>query len=152
MSKLEIISSGLKKLSQINKLTTIEVTGNNLGDVYNFTFSDNLGLEFIDLSNNKITTFPEDFFAELKNLKYLNLNGNFLEDIGENFIKNGNVIEEFHCNNNKLKKIMNGLIKNLKEANVIELVGNICVDNKLDRKVDNSKKYMELYGEVDLNC
>ena len=152
LSKLEIISSNLQKLSSIKNLKWIKITGNNLGKIENFTFNDALELEYIDLAGNKITKIPDNFFSDLNNLKFLNLNGNFLTSFGENLLPAANSIKEFYGSENKLQKIANKFIKNLKSADIIALIGNSCVDNKLNRLVDNSKKFMELYGEVDLNC
>jgi len=142
----------LQKLSTVKNLEWIKIVGNNLGDIEDFSFSDALGLQHIDLSGNKITKIPEDFFSELKDLSFLNLNANFLTSFGETLLPAENSIEEFYANQNKLQKIANKFIKNLKSADIIGLIGNSCVDNKFIRSVDNPKKFMELYGEVDLNC
>ncbi|CAG9812127.1 unnamed protein product [Chironomus riparius] len=152
LSKLEIISSNLQKLSAVKNLKWIKITGNNLGDIDSFTFNDALELKYIDLASNKITKIPDNFFSDLNNLSYLNLNENLLISFGENLLPTVNSIKEFYGSGNKLQKIANKFIKNLKSADIIELMGNSCVDNKFNRFVDNSKKFMELYGEVDLNC
>ncbi|XP_070503357.1 leucine-rich repeat-containing protein 15-like [Chironomus tepperi] len=152
LSKLEIVSSNLQKLSTVKNLNWIRITGNNLDKIDNFSFADALELQHIDLSANKITKIPENLFADLSNLRFLNLNRNFLTSFGENLLPAANSIKEFYGSENKLQKIANKFIKNLKSANIIELIGNSCVDNKFNRLEDNSKKFMELYGEVDLNC
>lgn len=123
-----------------------------MGEITDCAFLDAMDIEYIDLSSNKITKIPDNFFSDLKNLNFLNLNGNLLTSFDENLLPAENSIKEFYGNENQLQKISNKFIKNLKSAEIIELIGNSCVDNKFNRNVDNSKKFMELYGEVDLNC
>ena len=152
LSKIEIVASNLQKLSPVKNLKWMKIIGNILGAIENFSFDDALELDYIDISYNKITKIPENFFSNLKKLSFLNLNGNFLTSFGENLLPAANSIEEFYADENKLQKIANNLIKNLKSAKIIALVGNPCVDNKFNRSVHTPKKFMELYGEVDLNC
>lgn len=152
LTKVEIISSNLQKLAPLENIQWMKIVGNDLKEVEDVALTSPAGIEFVDLAENKITKIPQNFFSELTSLEYLNLNGNFLTEIDADFVPKLNVIQKFYASNNKLEKIANDFIKTLKDAEVIELNGNVCVDNKFDRTADNSKKFNELYGEVVLYC
>ncbi|XP_070495569.1 leucine-rich repeat-containing G-protein coupled receptor 4-like [Chironomus tepperi] len=74
LQKLIIDKCGLKKLSNLDFLKlfflkSIEITSNNITSIDPDTFEDVTLLEILDLSNNKIQSFPSKIF---NNLEYLN--------------------------------------------------------------------------------
>ena len=120
-------------------------------------------IEFLDLSNNKITSIPN--LKKFPNITYLNVSFNLIEhDIEDN------ILVELTCHNNKIKSIISNKLTHLNASNnLIEIINipNIkiliisynkiiwipsyinlkyleCIDNKI-RNIDNMLELDELY-------
>lgn len=103
LSKLEIDNANLNKLFELNKIKNI------LNKI-----------DFLDLSNNKLTHMPN--LKNYPNIKYLSVSFNDIEqDICDN-----NLIE-LTCHNNKIKSIVSNKITHLNASN--NQIDNIDVPN-----------------------
>ena len=93
LSKLEIDNKYIEKLFELEKI--IEILKK---------------IEFLDLSNNNLTSIPE--IKYFSNIKYLNVSFNNIE----NDIIDNNLIE-LTCNNNKIKSIKSDKLTHLNASN-----------------------------------
>jgi len=153
LSKLEIDDKYLIQLFELKKITNI------LNKI-----------EFLDLSNNKITLIPN--LKKFQNIIYLNVSFNLIEQN----IQDDNLIE-LTCHNNKIQSISskkithlnasNNLIESINIPNIkiliisynkinwiasyIDLKYLECIDNNI-KKIDNMLKLEELYvGNNNIN-
>ena len=74
--------------------------------------------------------FATGLFKKLNQLKTLNFSDNKLQSFVSELLPLNNFIEELHVKNNKLENIYSAIISDLKNAKIIDLTGNICVDFK----------------------
>ncbi|KAK3587393.1 hypothetical protein CHS0354_028770 [Potamilus streckersoni] len=110
-SDIDISNNGLEYLSlnltsHVTILKWISLTQNNLGVMEKYAefvdlFADNLELAYIDLSFNKLSRLPKDFFLNKRKLKTIILSNNLLHS--QLFlIEHLSELEYFDISNNKI--------------------------------------------------
>ena len=132
---LVVIRSNLTALNQrdfegLTNLKNITIVNNNISLIERGVFDDVPQLEHLNLSSNHIETLPEMIFAKLVQLKTLDLSDNQLQSFVSELLPLNHVIEEFHFKNNKLQKIYSAMTSDLKNAKIIDLTDNVCIDFK----------------------
>lgn len=157
LEEIIIENSGLSALLSLDfsgfaKLIKVQITNNNITKIDENVFADLKNLETLDLSANNIFALPDNLLTPLTKLKVLILSSNKIVRFKVEFLPKKNMIQEFYIDRNQLEFFHTRTLKHLRKSKVIDLSGNVCIDQKYDDSIDNAKKLMEISGFVDFNC
>lgn len=157
LERIEIQQSKLTALYRMDfagftNLTEIVINENNLSSISQGSFDTNFQLELLDLSSNNIVALPMRIFAKLTRLHTLLLAHNRIVRFTASLLPRKNLIDTFRVNNNRLEFIETKTIRFLRNAKLIDLTGNVCIDIKFARTEKSTRELVELSGEIDLNC
>lgn len=101
--------------------TSLDLSGRGLTEIPAYVFS-LTALEYLDLSNNKLTGAPQSQIGQLKNLKNLNLSENQLTGLSAE-LGQLNKLETLNVSRNRLTGLPNEL-GNLTSLKVFDISGN----------------------------
>lgn len=157
LERIEIQKSGLIALHGMDfdgfsKLVEIVMNGNNLSSISRGTFDAIPQLELLDLSSNNIVSLPSRIFTSLTRLHTLLLSNNRIVRFVADILPRRNVIDAMRLDNNQLEFIETKTIRFLRKAKIIDLTRNVCIDMKIAKTENSTRAFMELSGEIDLNC
>lgn len=118
----QILSASADEFKNLDSLTTIILTQNNLTQIDRFTFSDLPGLQLLKLDQNKIENIYTNAWPY--NLQNLDLSNNRLRTIDDNNgFSNLYNLKNLYLDNNKLSKLSEGL-DGLNKLTLLSLKGN----------------------------
>ena len=153
LKKVEILSSNLKKISQLDKLVWLKITGNDINFIDEKAFVNCLKLEYLDLSNNNIYKIPSKLLNSLNALQEINFENNQLTTISWSMFIMKYKLRVVKLANNHLQCINWKTFPT--SINVVDLSGNECVDIRYpDTSMEDLKEQIigECGTEVDLKC
>jgi hypothetical protein len=139
----------------------------NLSDLPPLIFAENSKLEFVFLSDNKLTTWHQKWFDSSKNLVILDISGNSLTSIPPKALKSPTSLIELNISNqsistldsssfghllhlqkldiqnNIIDKIDVRIINRAQALMQLDTSGNVCAQNNYDNFDTNRAEYME---------
>lgn len=109
-------------------LEYIDLSENKIEKVSNEAFSDCENLLFLYLNDNKIKVLATDIFSSLSNIRTLSLNTNELVEIPKNFLATNKKLEFLFLDSNKLEIIDSSFIDHLTSLEEFTIFKNECID------------------------
>lgn len=106
LKHFEVTFSGLfeigKALANMEKLESLNFTGNKLREVLAESFVGLIDLKLLDLSYNNIEVLDSNVFKAVAHLKFLNLEHNLLSTLGDGIFDSLKDLQTLNLSNNKL--------------------------------------------------
>lgn len=130
--KYLVTESGLKSVQRDNfaglpKLETLDLSGNEIQDIPEDAFHDNVELVDFFVSNNNLKTLPANLLANAPNFQRFIAANNTLESLEADLFKRNPILKIVNLENNRLRRINVDFTPfgNLKK---IDLANNACID------------------------
>lgn len=157
LTELMISGAELKILTKLDfkglkSLEEITITSNDISEIDEGVFDEVPKLIHLNLAYNNIKSLPGNAFAELTNLKTLVLSGNSLVTFTASLLPRKNVIKELQLQKNRLDIIEREILKLLKNAELVDLSDNTCVNMKYQKSDANSTTLKEIWAHVEFEC
>lgn len=113
MTGLKVLNVSYNNLKSIPKNTfpklyelhTIDVSHNEIKDIFNGVFQFLLGLRFLNLSHNNLETLKSSVFGAMPTLLQLDISNNRLRDISRGALTRMASVRQLNARHNNLKKI-----------------------------------------------
>uniref|UniRef100_A0A915KPH3 TIR domain-containing protein n=1 Tax=Romanomermis culicivorax TaxID=13658 RepID=A0A915KPH3_ROMCU len=112
-----------ESLLYLKFLQNLNLSGNILTTISDYSFWKMKNLHSIDLSNNKIDRLNRFTFDRAQNLRYLNLSGNSVEILEPNSLDGALILEYLDISKNYLRDI-NGVFANLHKLQILNVSRN----------------------------
>lgn len=109
-------------------LEYIDLSENKIEKVSNEAFSDCENLVYLYLNDNKIKVLGNEIFSSLTNIRTLSLNTNELVEIPRNFLATNKKLEFLFLDSNRLEVIDSSFIDHLKSLEEFTIFKNDCID------------------------
>lgn len=131
-----LTNTDLTTLEILKHLQELDLSCNNIAELKDQPFKNNINLKYIDLAKNEITEIENDSFSELYNLTHIDLSWNFIGIVFENSF--GDLyLETLDIAHNLLTSLpMSTLFRNNTNLNSIDASHN-HLDNFTDLKLDH---------------
>lgn len=149
-SQLQILAKS--DFKGMTSLKEIRIERNNISTIEEGIFNEVPQLVHLNLAQNHIASLPSRAFAILTNLKSLVLNGNFLVKFSANMLPRRNIIKDFQLQDNTLEFVENKILRLLRNADLIDLSNNTCVDMKYERSDTKSSSVKEISAHIETEC
>ena len=133
------------KLTQLN---LIDLGSNQIEELPNGLFKNNVNLEEIVLYENKLKFIGSTLFDGLTKLKEIDLNRNQIEELPNGLFKTNVNLETIFLWNNKLKFIGSTLFNGLTKLNYVDSEINVCI-NKI---YEGSTEITQLKEDIKTQC
>ncbi|XP_026754962.2 leucine-rich repeat-containing protein 47-like [Galleria mellonella] len=155
-NKLEVFNENITSLTKLkvldlsrNQIKSVPDSLNNMKELTSINFSFNAienipkigdlpNLISVDVSNNKLSAFPDVENANLPHLADLNLKGNAIEDLPSFVARNLPSLKNFDIGDNRLKTIP-GEVATMSKLKELNLKGNKLSDKRLMKLVDQCR-------------
>ncbi|XP_013184033.2 leucine-rich repeat-containing protein 47 [Amyelois transitella] len=155
-NKIEVFNENITYLTKLkvldlsrNQLKSIPDSLNNLKELSSINFSSNsidtfpkLGdfpnLISIDVSNNKLTRFPDVEDANLPHLTDFNVKSNAIEELPNCVSRSLSQLKNFDLSNNQIKAVP-GELASMTKLKELNLKGNKLTDKRLMKLVDQCR-------------
>ncbi|XP_053617390.1 leucine-rich repeat-containing protein 47-like [Plodia interpunctella] len=155
-NKIEVFNENITYLSKLkvldlsrNQLKSIPESINNMKDLSSINFSSNLidsfpklgdlpNLISVDVSNNKLTRFPDVDEANLPHLTDFKVKGNAIESLPNCVSRSLPSLKNFDIGDNQLKTVP-GELASMTKLKELNLKGNKLADKRLMKLVDQCR-------------
>lgn len=94
-----------KTFPKLYELHTIDVSHNEIKDIFNGVFQTLLGLRFLNLSNNRLESLKSSVFGAIPTLLQLDISSNNIKDISRGALTRMASVRELNVQNNNITKI-----------------------------------------------
>ncbi len=159
LEKLFLSNNNLTELhpdlfKELNNLERLELTKNQLKTLPADILSNNKQIFYIELSVNNFRELQPDPFEGLHNLQYLFVNDNQLEELHPDILRNKPKLDYIQLRNNKIRKIYEFDLVNMPNLEVVDLLGNVCIDTIYCKPcyISQAKSLIEINDEIRRNC
>lgn len=136
-------------LSQLRELT---IERNNISKIEEGIFDEIPQITHLNLAYNNIESLPLKAFTKLMKVKILILKGNRLTKFDASFLPKKNVIKDFQLQENKLEFLDSKILRLLRNADVIDLSDNVCINLKYRKSDAKAKTLIDLSGFIEFEC
>lgn len=136
-----------KNFANMDNLTTISLTKNQIEHIDPDTFYDVPMLFSLRINANKLSSLSNDLFIHAPRLKYVILSNNLLEFFDSIIFDSNRDLKSLDLSYNKLKNIFIDF-PDFKGLQLVDLRGNQCID---DIFID-SKSLKDFQDSVKVNC
>lgn len=123
--KLKIVERN--KLVKVQKISSLNLWGNNITELAADTFNDLINLEKLILNDNRLKVVHENLFRNLVNIREIWLRNNLLVELPEGLFKHNHQLQKVFASENKLKVISIDFV-NLPNLLLIDFIRNDCID------------------------
>lgn len=124
--KLKVLSR--KNFKNMNKLSTISLTKNQIEHIDPDTFHDLPMLFSLRLNRNKLSTLSNDLFIHAPRLKHVIFGNNLLEDFESSIFDSNKNLKSLDLSYNKLNTIFINFPE-FKDLQLVDLRGNQCIND-----------------------
>lgn len=112
----------------INSMLIVNLNDNRISAFPQDFFGRNIGMHTLELANNKIGNFPNGTFSELNALTLLRLDGMALTDHVWTKLENLTKLQVLYLNNNKIENINIDIMHKLGNLGILEMAENKLTD------------------------
>ncbi|XP_077283031.1 fish-lips [Arctopsyche grandis] len=136
-------------LAFYTKLTTLDISHNNINTLGNRNFDSNFDLVFLNASNNSILSIEKNAFIGLKSLIILDLDNNRISNVHPLAFKDLHQLQEMRLSNNRLVSFEVELFKPLVNLKTLTLDNNQLLEIPTDNLVFTvNMEYLTLSGNI----
>lgn len=133
MKELYIFESKLVHLNRsdfgnYSQLEVLSISRHRLSAIPYETFEDLVNMKYFSLSHNRLTKIPN--LKTMKLLKELYLHENFIQSLMADDLSENIGLKILEINENNLVRIDEKIFQNLEGLEVVNFLGNICIDLK----------------------
>lgn len=127
LTELNLSGNRLKEVSPLGRLTslsTLLLSSNQLHELPQDVFRDMLFLDYLDLSENKLTLLPEMLFIDLTGIAAIHLHKNNLSRLEPRQFEGQSLLQQLYLSDNRLESLPEGLFDPLAVQHTVRLHGN----------------------------